>query len=86
MSYGCEKLSIPFIVENVILKALYCAVQVVKSFYTFVVENEGSVLRCESRGGEIGGAGGGFSPPTLKTRGAESPHFITCPYYKITAT
>ena len=30
------------VVENVILKALYCAVQVVKSFYTFVVENEGS--------------------------------------------
>ena len=24
------------------------AVQVVKSFYAFVVENEGSVLRCES--------------------------------------
>ena len=48
MSYGCEKLSIPFVVENVILKALYCVVQVVKSFYTFVVEIEGSVLRCES--------------------------------------
>ena len=48
MNYGCEKLSIPFVVENVILKALYCAVQVVKSFYTFVVENEGSALRCES--------------------------------------
>ena len=40
--------SFTFVVENVILKALYCAVQVVKSFYTFVVENEGSVLRCES--------------------------------------
>ena len=37
-----------FVVENVILKALYYAMQVVISFYTFVVENEGSVLCCES--------------------------------------
>ena len=47
MSYSCES-SVTFVVEKVILKALYCAVQVVKSFYTFVVENEGSVLRCET--------------------------------------
>ena len=40
--------SLTAVVENVILKALYCAVQVVKSFYTVVVENEGSILRCES--------------------------------------
>ena len=38
------------------------------------------------RGGEIGGAGGASAPPTLGTRVAEPPHFITCPYYKITAT
>ena len=40
----------------------------------------------EGRGGEIGGGRGGFSPPTLETRGAEPPHFITSPYYKSTAT
>ena len=41
--------SFTFVVENVILKALYCAVLVMKSF-TFVVEtyDEGSVLCCES--------------------------------------
>ena len=49
MSYGCEKLSIPFVVENVTLKALYCAVQVVKSFYTFVVENELGVVWMSTR-------------------------------------
>ena len=36
-----------------------------------------------TRGGEIGGGRGGFSPPTLETRGAEPPHFIICPYYKL---
>ena len=46
----------------------------------------GMKLRDQGRRNRRGRGASAPPPSTLETRGAEPPHFITCPCYKITAT